>query len=84
MSVLQTDSVRLLTSVRTDSAGVFVANGVPDCFLLDVAAFGYDDYTRQPATSDWQGKEVGVTLSFVKLDEVTVTAAGRPRMTREG
>lgn len=84
VSILQTDSVRLLTSVRTDSAGVFVVNGVPDCFLLDVAAFGYDGYTRQLAASDWQGKEIGVTLSFVKLDEVTVTAAGRPRMAREG
>lgn len=78
------DTRQVLSSTRTDSAGVFTLTGLPEDILLEVAAFGYEGHIRQVRTADYRDKPLEVSLTYITLGEVTVTATGQPRMVREG
>lgn len=78
------DTLQVLSSTRTDSAGVFTLTGLPEDILLEVAAFGYEGHVRQVRTSDYRDKPLEVSLAYITLGEVTVTGNGQPRMVREG
>ena len=84
VTVMRPDTREVIYSTQTDTAGVFVLADVPRHFLLDVASFGYKPYTCALDADSCKGNPLYVTLEYISLDEVTVTADGKPRMVRNG
>ena len=84
VTVMRPDTREVIYSTQTDTAGVFVLADVPRHFLLDVASFGYKPYTCALDADSCKGNPLYVTLEYISLDEVTVTADGKPRMVRSG
>ena len=84
VTVMCPDTREVIYSTQTDTTGVFVLADVPRHFLLDVASFGYKPYTCALDVDSCMGNPLHITLEYISLDEVTVTADGKPRMVRSG
>ena len=80
VTVMRPDTREVIYSTQTDTAGVFVLTDAPRHFLLDVASFGYKPYTRALDADSCKGNPLHITLEYISLDEVTVTADGKPRI----
>ena len=71
-------------SVMTDTLGRFILPSCPGRFRINIAAFGYENETKEINSELYINKSIEVILQYISIGEVIVTANAKPRMTRDG
>ena len=83
VTVIDKETKQALYTTATDSLGRFLLPTYQGRLLLDVAAYGYEDYTSEISASSSE-RPLMVRLNYLTIDEVVVTANAKPRMLRDG
>lgn len=84
ITVTDKDTERVICTTMTDTLGIFT---IPSSFphiLLDVAAYGYEDYTSEVSVQAYADKLLTVRMKYISIGEVVITANAQPRMVRNG
>ena len=84
VTVIEKDSKRAVCTVLTDTLGMFLIPSCPPNVLLDVAAYGYEDYASEVSAPTYADKLLTIRMKYISLGEVVVTANAKPRMVRNG
>lgn len=84
VTVIEKDSKRAVCTILTDTLGMFLIPSCPPNVLLDVAAYGYEDYASEVSAPTYADKLLTIRMKYISLGEVVVTANAKPRMVRNG